>query len=326
MVDRGACDPENGFRIDLPKRRQPHAPEVMGPGGKLMRQVLMALVLPAALLAVCAPLLGQDEWMSEAEMEAAIREVEAQLDFHTGRISIGAEIATLDLPEGYRYLTAGDARYVLEELWGNVPDPEVLGLVVPAGQRVPVGWVIVVSYQDVGYVEDDDAGSIDFDDLLREMQKEEKEQNPEFRRQGYLTGRTLGWAEWPHYDSVAHKLYWARRLRFEGDPEITVNYDVRILGRRGILLLVAVGYEDEMGSLRRGCQVVLEGTEFTAGNRYEDFQPGVDKIAVYGIGGLIAGKLLLKTSILKLLVKPFIIVGALIAAFLGRIFIRRGHA
>ena len=291
-----------------------------------MRQLLMALVSAAALASVCAPLLGQDEWMSEAEMEQAIGEVEAQLDFHTGRIAVGADIATIDLPEGSRYLTADDARYVLEELWGNAPDPDVLGLVVPAGQRVPVGWVIVVSYEDVGYVEDDDAAGIDFDDLLREMQKEEKKQNAELRQQGYFTGRTLGWAEWPHYDAAAHKLYWARRLLFEGDPNIMANYDVRILGRRGILVLVAVGYEEELDALRGGCQTVLAGTEFTAGNRYEDFQPGLDKIAVYGIGGLIAGKLLLKTSILKLLLKPLIVVGALIAAFLGRIFVKRGHA
>ena len=36
--------------------------------------------------------------------------------------------------------------------------------------------------------------------------------------------------------------------------------------------------------------------EFTAGNRYEDFDSNIDEVAAWGIGGLIAGKVLLKTG------------------------------
>ncbi|MDY7108394.1 MAG: DUF2167 domain-containing protein [Planctomycetota bacterium] len=279
--------------------------------------------ITSALFIFVALASGRQDWMTEAELDRFIRETEAQLSFETGSVTVGDQLATIDLPTGFRFLRSDDARYVLEDLWGNAPDPTVIGLIVPPGQRVPVGWMIAVAYEDVGYVKDGDVGSLDFDELLREMQREEAKENETLRSQGYAAGRTLGWAERPHYDATTHKLYWARRLSFDGEPEITVNYDVRILGRRGILLLAAIGCETELPLLRRGCQLVLERAEFTPGNRYEDYEPGVDKVAVYGIGGLIAGNVLLKTGLLKVLLKPLLVVGAVIVAIFARIFTRR---
>jgi uncharacterized membrane-anchored protein len=43
---------------------------------------------------------------------------------------------------------------------------------------------------------------------------------------------------------------------------------------------------------------ILPAVNFTEGNRYSDFNPDIDKVAAYGIGGLIAGKALLKAGIL----------------------------
>jgi len=43
---------------------------------------------------------------------------------------------------------------------------------------------------------------------------------------------------------------------------------------------------------------ILPSVNFTEGNRYADFNPDIDKVAAYGIGGLIAGKVLLKAGIL----------------------------
>ncbi|MGH9940273.1 MAG: DUF2167 domain-containing protein, partial [Blastocatellia bacterium] len=41
--------------------------------------------------------------------------------------------------------------------------------------------------------------------------------------------------------------------------------------------------------------------EFNEGHRYGDYVAGVDKVAAYGIGGLIAGKLAAKAGLFKLL-------------------------
>lgn len=62
-------------------------------------------------------------------------------------------------------------------------------------------------------------------------------------------------------------------------------------------------------------QEVLGFVEFNPGNRYTDFNSGTDKIAAYGIGGLIAGKVLAKVRFFKL------ILGFLVAAKKFLIFI-----
>ena len=45
---------------------------------------------------------------------------------------------------------------------------------------------------------------------------------------------------------------------------------------------------------------ILGMVDFTDGNRYADFKPGTDKVAAYGIAGLIAGGVLAKAGFFKL--------------------------
>ena len=76
--------------------------------------------------------------------------------------------------------------------------------------------------------------------LLAEMKKDVLEANPERKKAGYGTVELVGWAAPPDYDQNAKKLYWAKELRFEGGGETTLNYNIRALGRRGVLVLNAV--------------------------------------------------------------------------------------
>ena len=68
--------------------------------------------------------------------------------------------------------------------------------------------------------------------------------------------------------------------------------------------------------------------DFTDGNRYADYKPGTDKVAAYGIAGLIAGGVLAKAGFFKLIwvgilaAKKFVIIavvaiGAWIKRMLG---------
>ncbi len=81
----------------------------------------------------------------------------------------------------------------------------------------------------------------------------------------------------------------------------TLNYDIRILGRRGALVMTAVSDLELLPEVAEGCKVLLAVTEFNEGHAYKDFDPGMDKIAAYGIGGLIAGKLALKAGFFKVI-------------------------
>lgn len=77
-----------------------------------------------------------------------------------------------------------------------------------------------------------------------------------------------------------------------------MNYDVRILGRKGFIELTAISDIGALSTVNSGIVPLLESINFKEGHRYSDFDPNLDKIAAYGIGGLIAGKVLLKTGLL----------------------------
>jgi len=252
-------------------------------------------------------------------------EAEAKLpDFgwKTGSITLGANIATIALPEGYRFLETKDARFVLEEVWGNPKNSGVLGLMFPPNQgpETEDGWAVVVSFKDSGYVKDDDARSINYDDLLKQMQEDTSEGNKARKKEGYPTVDLLGWAEQPHYDEAKKTLYWAKRLKFEGTEEPQLNYQMRVLGRRGVLELNPLGAESVLSQIREAAPVLLSATAFTQGNRYEDFsESSGDKVAAYGIAGLLGVGLLAKVGILKLLLKPLIFGGVILVAVIGKI-------
>lgn len=269
--------------------------------------------LHAALIAVLCACAGA----LAAEVEAGA-EMQS-LEWQTGTVTVGGSggKATIALPAGWRYLHGRGARHVLEQMWGNPPDESVLGMAFPppTGKEADDGWAVVVTYVGDGHVEDDDAADLDYGELLEEMQADASAANDARRQAGYPTVELLGWAEPPHYDAAAHKLYYAKDLRFGGETERTLNYCVRVLGREGYLELNSVATVPQLPVVQQGSQTLLGVTEFTAGNRYEDFRPGYDKVAAYGIGGLIAGKLLAKAGFFVLLlkfIKP-ILIGVFIA-------------
>jgi uncharacterized membrane-anchored protein len=187
--------------------------------------------------------------------------------------------------------------------------------------------VVTISYADDGYVKDGDAGKINYDDLLKQMQTAIQEEDKARRDKGYPTMRLVGWAAPPHYDAATHKLYWAKDVRFDGEAEDTLNYDIRILGRHGVLVLTAVSEMDQFPEIQKQTPQILSMVDFNQGNRYADFDPKVDKVAAYGIAALVAGGVAAKLGLFKMLLvflvaaKKFIIIAlAAMAAWFRKIF------
>jgi uncharacterized membrane-anchored protein len=151
------------------------------------------------------------------------------------------------------------------------------------------GWGVIVTYEKDGHVKDDDADSIKYDELLKTMQDATNENNEVRKKNGYKPMSLVGWAEQPTYDKQSHKLYWAKELNFDGAPENTLNYNIRVLGRDGVLVLNAVAGMNQIGQIKQDMQSVNAFTDFTVGNRYADFDNKTDKVAEYGIAALVAG-------------------------------------
>jgi len=278
---------------------------------RLVPLLLVGLALTAAEPAA--------ESTADAAAKQRVLDRLGKLAYKTGTMAIAGDRADLALPTGYRYLEQADAQWVLQELWGNPPNPKVLGMVVPAGAEL-IGdgsWAMVVSYDDEGHVKDDDAKDIDYADLLKNMQEGTSENNAARAKRGYPTVDLLGWAEAPSYDQSAKKLYWAKRLRFSGSAGETLNYDVRVLGRTGTLVYSAIADAPDLPRVKEGCQQVLLATTFRKGHSYADFSASSDKVAEYGVAGLIAGGGLLvakKIGMLALLFKFFAKGGFLLLA------------
>src|SRR5204863_2481944 len=130
---------------------------------------------------------------------------------------------------------------------------------------------------------------IDYDDLLKQMQKGVARANVERKKEGYGTLQLLGWAAPPRYDAANHKLYWAKKLRFEGEDADTLNYNIRILGRRGVLELNAIANVQQFAEIDKQTPDILGMVDFREGSRYADFDPKKDKVAEYGVAALVAG-------------------------------------
>ncbi len=204
-------------------------------------------------------------------------EFEAQLGYQTGTVTLPEGTATIQLPESFRFLGAEGSRRLLTEAWGNPPGSAegVLGMLIPL-ELSPLsdeGWGIVITYEEEGYVNDDDAAGIDYEAFLKQMQESTTAENDERTKQGFEPVTLVGWAEPPSYDAVAHKLFWAKELAFgdEADVEHTLNYNIRILGRRGVLVLNAVSSMSQLPSIKEQAQGVLSAVEFNEGHRYTDY-------------------------------------------------------
>jgi uncharacterized membrane-anchored protein len=82
-----------------------------------------------------------------------------------------------------------------------------------------------------------------------------------------------------------------------------LNYEIRILGRKGMLSLNAVSEIDNLEMVNKDISKVLGIASFTQGNTYSDFNPDLDEVATWTIGGLVAGKLLAKAGLFAVILK-----------------------
>lgn len=290
----------------------------------MLKHILTGLFCLALGTAIAAP-------ADHAAEEAAAQKQVASMQPQQGHVTLPGSIATLDLPPSFRYLNPQDTDRLLVA-WGNPPGAHTLGMIVPADVD-PLSndsWGVVVTYDKDGHVKDDDADGIDYAKLLKDMQEGSAAANAERKKQGYPGMQLAGWAEAPHYDKAAHKLYWAKDLLNEDSGHHGLNYNIRVLGREGVLVLNAVASMDQLGQIKSEMQKVTAFTNFTAGNRYADFNEKTDKVAEYGIAALVAGGvaaklgLFAKLAALLLAFKKLLIVAvAAVGSAIWKLFKRK---
>lgn len=282
-----------------------------------------ALFLFIALIVSCGIVRANDEDSLTNQLLKQIKlmdSVNKAMKYQSGTVKLPNGVAQLNVPKGFKYLNAEQSQYVIHELWGNPARTDVIGMLFPeeGGPYADSNYAFIISYDAMGYVKDEDADKIDYEEMLKNMQSAEKEANIERLKQGYPSIHIVGWAQKPYYDKSTKVLHWAKELEFGGEDGHTLNYDIRILGRKGILSLNAVAQMSELSLVKRDISKVLNIAEFTEGNKYSDFNPKIDEVAAWGIGALVAGKVLAKVGagavILKFLKFIIVGIGAIVAA------------
>jgi len=274
-----------------------------------------------------------------AKTDAESRKVELRaltdrLKYQQGQIHLKDGLADINLAETFRYVDPAGTEALLTGIWGNPPSGKMsLGMIVPS-EFDPFSsnaWCVIINYQEDGYVKDNDAEKINYTKLLKQMQDGTHQASAERVKNGYPPIELVGWATPPRYDKQTHKFYWAKELKFgETREENTLNYNLRILGRKGILVLNAVANMSQFSQIEQATPEILGMIDFNAGHRYADYTPGVDKMATYGLAALVAGGIAAKAGLFKglflaiLALKKFVIIGVIaIIAFVKKIIYGR---
>jgi uncharacterized membrane-anchored protein len=224
-------------------------------------------------------------------------------------VALGHELS-LELPGNHAFLPPAPAAKVLEKN-GSFHNEDLLGLI--ASTDPSEEWFVVARFEESGFIKDDE--KVDADEILGALRDGTKEANEERTRRGFKPLTIDGWSEPPRYESAQHHLVWALIV---SDPDgKSVNLNTRILGRKGYVSLNLVTDPQKLAGYRGQAAALLSATHFDSGARYEDFNEKTDKVAEYGLAGLVlAGAGLGAAKLVKLgLLAKFskVIIGLLIA-------------
>lgn len=204
-------------------------------------------------------------------------------------VILGDKLAVVKLPKEFRFVEPERAIAFLKEQGSS--GEGVLGIIAPQKDS-PETYFVVCRYEDCGYVTEDDADKINANDLLNSFKESNKEQNEERIAQKIQPYYVGGWAEQPRYDKASHQMIWAIEVKDVDSadaPVDTINYNTRMLGRRGVLSMNLVTEPKELDLGKAKVATLLQNVKFNKGQTYAEYVPGTDKAAGYGLAGLILG-------------------------------------
>jgi len=192
-----------------------------------------------------------------------------------------AGVAEIAVPAGYIFLDGKTTRAMMESAGEPVNGNEA-GFLSPTNR----GWAVYFQYENSGYVKDDEKDKLDAAKLLKAIKKGNDAGNEYRKEHGNPPLDIVGWEQEPKYDAVTHNLTWAIRATCQGEQ--IVNYNTRLLGRKGVMEVVLVCDPAELQGYLPAFNGVLAGYKYSTGESYAEYKPG-DKVAKYGLGALVLG-------------------------------------
>lgn len=251
-----------------------------------MKSKLLLLTLPFLTLFLSSALAQDETALTEEQAQAeaqaqwdAFMQSLAWQDQGSGELE---EWATIEIPEGFRYLNGEDASRLMQA-YGNLP-AEYEGMIATND----LDWLVLFQFDPSGYVKDDEKDELDADALLDQLQESQAAGNQYRREQGLQPMYIDGWAMEPRYNDYTNNLEWGILLRSGDNPKQFVNYETKLLGREGIMEVTLICDIEDMQMILPNYQDLLLGHQYKEGKSYAEYKQG-DKIAEYGLAALIAG-------------------------------------
>ena len=196
--------------------------------------------------------------------------------------------AVLHLPAGEVFVPQPQADKLLNSFGNPGANPEMPGIILPRDPRAT--WIMPVRFHKSGYIKDDDARTWDADAMLRSLRAGTEEQNREREKAGVPGLEVVGWTDPPRYDSTRQRLVWSVSSRVVGarpdDPQ-SVNYNTFSLGREGYFSMILLTALPDLPALKPVADRQIAALEYDPGKRYADFNPATDRVAGYGLVGLV---------------------------------------
>ncbi len=238
----------------------------------------LTLLLAAFLAVLPLTTFGAEGDNEDKEWEEFLNQFEWTMGPNKAQIGAQAEI---QVPEGFRFTGQKGTIDILEGT-GNFPSGDELGLLINDAEDY---WVLF-EFDEIGYVKDDDKDELDADKMLKSMQEGNKQANKMRESQGIPTFEIAGWQTPPHYDEASNNLEWG--IRLASDRGESVNYNTRLLGRKGVMEVTLICDNEQMTTIMPAFRSLLDGYDYISGEKYAEYQEG-DKIAKYGLAALVLG-------------------------------------
>lgn len=279
-------------------------------------------------LSLCFLLLAGIQPTSFADDSKPNEEAKPKIDWIDGPATAKlGDVAQIKIPAGYRFTGREGTRKFLE-ITQNPPNGSELGTIIPVETKESNSgdsndfWFVIFEFNEVGYVKDDDRDKLDADALLKSIKENTEESNTDRAKRGWPAYHVESWYKPPFYDTATNNLTWAMEgySQSESKRERSINYSVRILGRRGTMSVDLVLGPDQVGGVLPKFSALLPGYSFLPGSAYSEFRAG-DKVAEYGLATLVAGgatAIAAKTGLLAKLWKLIAVGIAALVAFLKR--------
>jgi uncharacterized membrane-anchored protein len=241
---------------------------------------------------------------------------------------LGSE-ATIAVPAGCLFTGTRGAKLFLE-MTQNPSSGNERGVVLCQADSTAEPWFVLFSYDQSGYVKDDEGSKLDADAILESVRQGTEESNSERQKRGWGTLTVEGWATKPFYDRATNNLTWAITAH-DNTGGRSVNHSVRLLGRGGVMHADLVATPQQLTGLVPTFNAMVSGFTYEAGYKYAEWRPG-DKVAAYGLTALVAGGAgvaLVKSGLLvkfwKLIVAGFAAAAAAVKRMWARITGKRNE-